>query len=119
MVAPTDTFHIYIVINVEKMLKSYLRIKVKKFVKKVPNVGGYDLRLAFANKGKVTVTATKRGKTKVLASCSTEVMVADYVPGEGWTGDVTIALPKLKLCRTFQGKIADVASVAASAISVE
>ena len=93
--------------------------KVKKFVKKVPNVGGYDLRLAFANKGKVTVTATKRGKTKVLASCSTEVMVADYVPGEGWTGDVTIALPKLKLCRTFQVKIADVASVAASAISVE
>ena len=92
--------------------------KVKKFVKKVPNVGGYDISLAFAASGKVTVTAVKHGKTKVLASSSTEVMLADYVPGEGWTGELAVVLPKLKIYRVFQVKIADVASVNAAAISV-
>ena len=91
--------------------------KVKRFVKKA-NVGAYELKLAFCDRGKVTVTVAKRGKTKTLASISTEIMVTDYVPGEGWMGEVAVVLPKLKVYRVFQVKIADVASVTAGAIMV-
>ena len=92
--------------------------KTTSFTRKVVGVKGYDLKLAFAAKGKVTVTAMRSGQTKAKASGSAHLTLLGYVPGTGWTGEVAVVLPKIGFCERFTVSIADVPSVRAGDIAV-
>ena len=46
---------------------------------------GYDIVLSIAADGKTTAKARKSGSKKTVASASSQLVLRDYVPGEGWT----------------------------------
>ncbi len=90
--------------------------KIRSFSKKVTGVGGYNLTFKFGEKGAVTVSAAKSGKSSAVATVSSHLTLLDYAPDMGWSGEVAVVIPKINFCEVFKVAIADVDKVSAADI---
>ena len=92
--------------------------KVRYVSKKVTGVRGYNLTFKFGEKGAVTISAAKSGKSSAAATASSHLTLLDYVPGVGWSGEVAVVIPKIKFCEVFKVSIGDVDKVLSADIAL-
>jgi hypothetical protein len=63
--------------------------------------------LSIAVNGKTTVTAKKTGTTRTVASASAQLVLRGYEPGEGWTCELPLVLPKAGIVQVLEFRIED------------
>ena len=68
---------------------------------------GYDIVLSIAADGKTTAKARKSGSKKTVASASSQLVLRDYVPGEGWTCELPLSIPKAGIVQVLEFRIED------------
>ena len=73
----------------------------------IPDVEGCDLSLSIAADGKTTAKARKSGSKKTVASASSQLVLRDYVPGEGWTCELPLSIPKAGIVQVLEFRIED------------
>ena len=51
--------------------------------------------------------ARKSGSKKTVASASSQLVLRDYVPGEGWTCELPLSIPKAGIMQVLEFRIED------------
>ena len=91
----------------EAKVPSFASVKGRKLVMAIPDVEGCDLSLSIAADGKTTAKARKSGSKKTVASASSQLVLRDYVPGEGWTCELPLSIPKAGIVQVLEFRIED------------
>ena len=91
----------------EAKVPSFASVKGKALATTISGVQGYDIVLSIAADGKTTAKARKSGSKKTVASASSQLVLRDYVPGEGWTCELPLSIPKAGIMQVLEFRIED------------
>ena len=91
----------------EAKVPSFASVKGKALATTISGVQGYDIVLSIAADGKTTAKARKSGSKKTVASASSQLVLRDYVPGEGWTCELPLSIPKAGIVQVLEFRIED------------
>ena len=91
----------------EAKVPSFASVKGKALATTISGVQGYDIVLSIAADGKTTAKARKSGSKKTVASASSQLVLRDYVPGEGWMCELPLSIPKAGIVQVLEFRIED------------